>query len=101
YNRPDNVYMRKIMSKTYNAILYGDHLEWSDPPPELNGREPVAVQVIILDEAGGTQQAESPGEQLGAILEQLAALGAFVDIDDPVAWQREIRQDRPLPGREP
>jgi hypothetical protein len=31
-----------------------------------------------------------------------AALGshAFADISDPAAWQREIRKDRPLPGRE-
>lgn len=33
-------------------------------------------------------------------LEELAALGVFADITDPVAWQRQIRQDRPLPGRE-
>lgn len=33
-------------------------------------------------------------------LENLAAIGAFSDIEDPVAWQREIREDRPLPGRE-
>lgn len=24
----------------------------------------------------------------------------YRDIEDPVAWQREIRKDRPLPGRE-
>ena len=23
----------------------------------------------------------------------------FADIEDPVTWQREIRKDRPLPGR--
>ena len=34
-------------------------------------------------------------------LENLAAIGAFADIDDPVEWQREIRKDRPLPGRDP
>jgi hypothetical protein len=30
-----------------------------------------------------------------------AAIGtnAFADISDPVTWQREIRADRPLPGR--
>lgn len=40
------------------------------------------------------------GEELAAIMEQLARLNAFSEIDDPVAWQREIRQDRPLPGRD-
>ena len=31
----------------------------------------------------------------------LRALGGLRDaIPDPVAWQRELRQDRPLPGRD-
>jgi hypothetical protein len=33
-------------------------------------------------------------------LEQLRKLNPFREIADPVAWQREIRKDRPLPGRE-
>jgi hypothetical protein len=33
--------------------------------------------------------------------EKLRALGGLRDaIPDPVAWQREQRQDRPLPGRD-
>ena len=36
-----------------------------------------------------------------AALESLRAAGGLRDfISDPSAWQREIRQDRPLPGRE-
>ncbi len=35
--------------------------------------------------------------QLAAALEALRRLGTFADIADPVAWQREVRQDRPLP----
>ena len=27
-------------------------------------------------------------------------MGTFADIEDPVEWQRQIRKDRPLPGRE-
>ena len=34
-----------------------------------------------------------------AALRQLQARGTFKKITDPVAWQREIRKDRPLPGR--
>jgi hypothetical protein len=30
----------------------------------------------------------------------LAKLGTFAEITDPVEWQRQIRKDRPLPGRE-
>lgn len=32
-------------------------------------------------------------------LENLASMKTFADIEDPVEWQREIRQDRALPGR--
>lgn len=32
--------------------------------------------------------------------EALRKVNPYHDIDDPVAWHREIRKDRPLPGRE-
>jgi hypothetical protein len=35
-----------------------------------------------------------------AALRKLRQLGTFKQITDPVAWQREIRRDRPLPGRD-
>ncbi|MBF0158709.1 MAG: DUF2281 domain-containing protein [Magnetococcales bacterium] len=37
---------------------------------------------------------------LAKALEAAVRLNPFRDISDPVAWQREIRQDRPLPGRD-
>jgi len=33
-------------------------------------------------------------------LRKLRERGTFKEISDPVAWQREIRKDRPLPGRD-
>jgi antitoxin component of MazEF toxin-antitoxin module len=33
-------------------------------------------------------------------IRELQRVGAFKDIKDPVAWQREIRKDRPLPFRD-
>lgn len=33
-------------------------------------------------------------------LRQLAKMGAFDHIEDPGEWQRQIREDRPLPGRD-
>lgn len=45
----------------------------------------------------------SPEERQHLLAESLdvaARLNPFRDITDPVAWQREIRRDRPLPGRE-
>ena len=34
------------------------------------------------------------------IIKRMQAGNAFSSIKDPVAWQREIREDRPLPGRD-
>ncbi|HTE22280.1 MAG TPA: hypothetical protein VK674_04540 [Candidatus Limnocylindria bacterium] len=33
------------------------------------------------------------------LLKELQEVGAYKAIKDPVAWQRDIRRDRPLPGR--
>ena len=33
-------------------------------------------------------------------IRNLQQVGAYKAVKDPVAWQREIRKDRPLPGRE-
>jgi hypothetical protein len=33
-------------------------------------------------------------------LKNLARMRVFADINHPVAWQRSVRQDRPMPGRE-
>ncbi len=38
-------------------------------------------------------------EKMVALLKEIADRGGL-GIDDPVAWQREIRQDRKLPFRE-
>jgi hypothetical protein len=34
-----------------------------------------------------------------SILKQLAQINACITIEDPIAWQNEIRIDRPLPSR--
>lgn len=38
-------------------------------------------------------------KRLAEALEKAAALNPYREITDPVAWQREQREDRPLPGR--
>ncbi len=40
------------------------------------------------------------GQRMAAILQRIADRQGLSHIVDPVAWQREIRKDRPLPGRE-
>ncbi|MCF6237152.1 MAG: DUF2281 domain-containing protein [Gammaproteobacteria bacterium] len=48
------------------------------------------------------QDNEEPnGAKLARLMERVAKRGtAFSSIKDPVAWQRNVRKDRPLPGRE-
>lgn len=82
-----------IQRPTYRAILQGSTLIWLDSPPDL----PADTEVHI------TPRSNPPGRSQGAAmataLEKLAQINAFHGVD-PVSWQREMRQDKPLPGRE-
>lgn len=84
------------MSESYRAILRGNQLEWTDAAPsDLAGEQP--VEVTIVDEP---DQVAERRRRMAEALENLAAADAFSEISDPVEWQREIRKDRPLPGRD-
>jgi hypothetical protein len=91
------------MPEMYPAILKGDRLEWTGefPGPDLRGRV-LAVEVAIIGDvpADDSANADHRRRRATAALERLAARGTFAEIEDPVAWQRESRQDRPLPGRD-
>lgn len=39
-------------------------------------------------------------QNLAASLRQLAQSAAFSEIKDPVAWQKKVREDKPLFGRD-
>ena len=43
---------------------------------------------------------EPNGTKLARLMQEASTKNLFADIKDPAAWQREIRKDRPLPGRE-
>ena len=47
-----------------------------------------------------SKEKSSQGKRMAAVLQRMADRRALSHIDDPAAWQREIRKDRPLPGRE-
>ena len=44
--------------------------------------------------------AERPSRRAAEALRKLSEQGGFKSVPDPVAWQREIRKDRPLAGRD-
>ena len=86
------------MLSTYKATLNNNRLEWFEPiPPQLSSST-VTVFVTILDELP-IKKPKLSGQKSIDILQKIAENGG-PGIDDPVTWQREIRQDNPLLGRE-
>jgi hypothetical protein len=83
--------------RTYTALLRGDRLEWLGEAPESQTDAPLRVHVTIIEPV---VEGHARGPAMAALLEKLAARGTFAAIPDPVTWQRELRQDRALPGRE-
>ncbi len=89
------------MLQTYKATLRGNRLEWNDAAPQaISEDHPVAVYVTILDEAPASPAQQASGQQMAAILTQLAQHPTLASVSDPLAWQREQRGERTLPGRE-
>ena len=83
------------MARIYNAILRGDRVEWIDAPPEHPDPTPVQIMLTALPDTAPASQ----GPAMADILESLADAGGISSIPDPVAWQRETRQDPSLPKR--
>lgn len=58
------------------------------------------VKVIATLESALEMTSRPTREAALDALRQLRKRGTFKQITDPTAWQREIRKDRPLPGRD-
>ena len=56
--------------------------------------------VNILGKNPYSTEQSSNGRKMAEALEKLAGLKAERSITDPLEWQREVRTDRSLPGRE-
>lgn len=85
------------MDRTYNAVLYKGRLEWTGTHPKIDPDRQIEVKIVISED-----QAPWPVDNKKAVaaLREIAKRGGVQSIKDPVAWQREIRKDRPLPGRD-
>ncbi len=83
--------------QTYRAVLRGDRVDWIDAPPAPQGD--TEVQITLL-QPESEEERQARGRKMAAALERIARAGGIASIPDPSAWQREIRQDRPLPGRD-
>jgi hypothetical protein len=89
------------MLSTYQAILRGEVVEWlADKPDNLTPDRAVAVYVTILEEAPPLLLMTERGLRMAAALEQLAQMQGAIASLDPLQWERELRQERELPGRE-
>ena len=84
--------------RTYRALLHRDRLEWLEDAPESQTDAPLRVHVTVLEQAPPAE-VHALGHAMAAILEKLAERRTFSEIIDPVRRQRELRQDRVLPGR--
>lgn len=85
------------MLRTYEATLKGDQLKWKGTKPHLTSKQNgVDVYVTILDKSIDETEKSAQGYKMSAALAELAALSER-SVLDPVAWQKETRQDRPLP----
>lgn len=86
------------MLPTYPATLRQNRIEWTgETPPGLSTDTPIPVHVTLL---APTPPADpNRGQRMAAALEKLAA-SALAQITDPLAWEREQREERSLPGRE-
>ncbi len=88
-------------SQKHRAYINGDRIRWEGGVPEPVRTSSVEVPVEVrIPEPVEEERGQTQGEVLAALFEELAELDPFRDIEDPAAWQRELREERPLPGRE-
>jgi hypothetical protein len=72
-------------------------------PEELRGCKVVVTATLRPADESSTHLLAPPElvARRKQIIQELRELGGLSDvIPDPVAWQRQMREDRPLPGRE-
>ncbi|MFP4227829.1 MAG: hypothetical protein ACLFTE_03275 [Salinivenus sp.] len=77
------------MSESYRAILVDGRLQWLDEVPDeiRHGSGEVRVRITV------EQRTKKEEEELVSLLDELAEADPFSDIDDPVEWQRRLRQE--------
>jgi hypothetical protein len=88
-----------MIARTYRAVLRGNQVEWIDTPPDPEGPTPVSI-TLHIPQPQSDEERRAQRQLAVDALNELAAAGGIASIPDPAAWEREIRQDRPLPGRE-
>lgn len=79
------------MLKSYKAYYDHGHLHWQGEKPREKSGE---VIVTVLTEELKHKKIKN-GKHIADLLQKIAeAKGGIAAIKDPIAWQKEIRQDR-------
>ncbi len=88
------------MLRTFKATIKNNHVEWDkDIQGQINSESPIPVYITLLDESE-QNDIEYQGKCMILALNQLVNINACTDITDPANWEREIRRERQLPGRQ-
>lgn len=88
------------MSKyTVTVIKTGNSYALRVPKAYVDNAKLTLGQKIQLGKPLSTTGKHSPSAIKKAI-RNLQQINAYRDIKDPVSWQKEIRRDRKLPGRD-
>jgi antitoxin component of MazEF toxin-antitoxin module len=86
-----NTYTATVI-KTGNSIALRVPKQYADAAKLVPG-DKVNLQLP-------SKQKEQDRAKIKRIVKKLQELRAYSSIENPSAWQHEIRQDRPLPGRQ-
>ena len=85
------------MEEKYRAKIHGDTIEWSGDVPEEVAND--GTMDVYVTRVRDVKNSEPNGKRAMEILQKIADRGGIESIPDPDKWLREIRTDRPLPGR--
>ncbi len=88
------------MLEKYRATIHGNTIVWNGEVPEPLNDTNTSVEVSVEILSPKPEPRKPNGAKMVEALEKLSALGGVKSIPDPDAWLREIRRDRPLPGRD-
>ena len=87
------------MLEKYRATIHGNTIVWDgNVPDDVANKDSVDVYVTVVDKPAAGKVPN--GARVAAALQKIADHGGVKSFPDPDKWLREIRKDRPLPGRE-
>ncbi len=87
------------MLEKYRATIHGNVIEWDGEAPKSLGKD-ASIKVDVMVVSPKPKLKKPNGKRAAEALQKIADRGGVKSIPDPDKWLREIRKDRPLPGRD-